>query len=99
MRELKVGDRVKLIPNWSFLQPARKLALDGRLATILFVPNPDRGLYHYRIKFDVKRKNATPVLFNANANELELVQSPSADQGPRSASTPAVTCASGSILP
>lgn len=72
---LAIGDKVRIKPNDSWLQPMRKLAAEGRLATITFLPNKERGLRYYRVVFDAKRKGSKPVWMNVNSEDVEIVQS------------------------
>jgi ribosomal protein L21E len=74
MTSFTVGDRVKikLESADNFLLPERKFAKEGRIATIIAVPNPKFSVLSYRIRWDVKRAGSQPVLSSVNAKELEV---------------------------
>lgn len=78
-REFRVGDRVKIDPEWGFgyRQTWKKLIQSGRMATVIAVHNPDDGrrrdprLGHVNIEFDGRFR--LPERGQVNVRNLILV--------------------------
>lgn len=64
--------RLKAAQAERWLLPERRFATEGRVATVVALPNPARGVINYRVQFDVKRKGATPYEGMVGLRDLEL---------------------------
>jgi hypothetical protein len=72
--EFRVGDRVLVKPDEGWLQPTRRLAGEGRPATVVNVSVATFTRGAIKVEFDVKRKGAKPHTLFAYPQELTALR-------------------------